>query len=63
MALTYFGQIEVDFPSAIVADQVAIFEEGINLSKNQLSYRTATLEAKGFVPDMLLQLLARAAGK
>ncbi|MBD9667085.1 ATP-dependent endonuclease [Variovorax sp. VRV01] len=36
---------------------------GINLSKNQLAYRTATLKAEGAVPEMLMQILARAEGK
>jgi hypothetical protein len=86
-ALRYFGRIEEDFPSAIVADDVAIFEDhletflsanwpewvmacnniaaaaGINLAKNQLAYRTATLKAEGAVPEMLQQILAKAEGK
>ena len=36
---------------------------GINLMKNQLAYRTATLEAAGAVPAMLMQILAKAEGK
>lgn len=32
------------------------------LSKNQLAYRKATLEAKGDVPDMLVQILAKVTG-
>lgn len=86
-ALRYFGRPEEDFPSAVVADEVAIFEDhletflsanwpdwitacdavaaaaGINLAKNQLAYRTATLEAEGAVPEMLTQILAKAEGK
>lgn len=85
--LRYFGRAEEDFPSAIVADEVAIFEDhleaflsanwgewgvackkveadaGINLAKNQLAYRTATLKAEGAVPEMLMQILAKAEGK
>lgn len=85
--LKYFGRIEEDFPSAIVADGIAIFEDhlesflsanwsewrtacnnvqncvGITLDKNQLAYRTATLEAGGSVPEVLMQILAKAAGK
>lgn len=85
--LRYFGRAEEDFPSAIVADEVAIFEDhletflsaswpdwitacnnvaaaaGINLAKNQLAYRTATLNADGAVPEMLIQILAKAEGK
>ena len=86
-ALKYFGRTEEDFPSAIVADEVAIFEDhletflsenwtewittckdvgaaaGINLAKNQLAYRSATLKAEGVVPEMLMQILAKAEGK
>lgn len=85
--LRYFGRAEEDFPSAIVAGDVAIFEDhletfllanwpgwitacndvaaaaGINLAKNQLAYRTATLQAEGAVPEMLVQILAKAGGK
>ena len=85
--LRYFGRAEEDFPSAIVADEVAIFEDhfetylatnwpdwttayndvaaaaGINLAKNQLAYRAATLKAVGAVPAMLMQILAKAEGK
>jgi predicted ATP-dependent endonuclease of OLD family len=35
---------------------------GIQLAKNQYAYRTATLEAKGTVPEMLKQILAKAGG-
>ncbi len=86
-ALKYFGRTEEDFPSAVVADQVAIFPDnleafleanwtewftacnnvkiaaGINLNKNQLVYRTATLKAEGTTPDILMQILAKAKGK
>lgn len=86
-ALKYFGLSEEDFPSAIVSDEVAIFEDhleaflsekwtewftackkveaaaGIRLAKNQLAYRTATLEAEGEVPRMLIEVLAKAKGK
>ncbi|AXV99846.1 ATP-dependent endonuclease [Ralstonia solanacearum] len=85
--LKYFGRAEEDFPSAVVADEVAIFEDhleaflttnwtewvtacsnveaaaGISLAKNQLAYRTATLEAEGEIPAMLMQILAKAEGK
>ncbi|MBB2932789.1 ATP-dependent nuclease [Paraburkholderia silvatlantica] len=87
MALKYFGRGEEDFPSALVADDVAIFEDhleaflsknwtewitscnnveaaaGISLAKNQLAYRAATLKAEGAVPEMLMQILAKAEGK
>ncbi|HGV0861339.1 TPA: ATP-dependent nuclease [Escherichia coli] len=36
---------------------------GINLSKNQLAYRTATINAKGNVPEMLETILAKSAGR
>jgi predicted ATP-dependent endonuclease of OLD family len=86
-ALKYFGRAEEDFPSSVVADEVAIFEDhleaflttgwpewtsacknveataGINLAKNQLAYRSATLKAEGTVPEMLAKILAKAEGK
>lgn len=86
-ALKYFGLAEEDFPSSKVTDQVAIFEDhlevfmqanwsewivaceaveavvGISLAKNQLAYRTATLQAQGNVPEMLLNILIKAGGK
>ena len=85
--MRYFGLPEEDFPSAVVTDKAAIFEDhleaflsinwpewctacddveataGISLTKNQLAYRTATLNADGVVPEMLLQILAKAEGK
>ncbi|MNQ75177.1 hypothetical protein D3C85_899620 [compost metagenome] len=36
---------------------------GISLAKNQLAYRTATLQAQGAVPDMLTQILHQVRGK
>jgi putative ATP-dependent endonuclease of the OLD family len=36
---------------------------GISLAKNQLAYRTATLQAQGAVPDMLTQILHQVKGK
>ncbi|KVN17515.1 MULTISPECIES: ATP-dependent endonuclease [unclassified Burkholderia] len=84
--LKYFGRAEEDFPSAVVANEVAIFDDhleaflsanwaewvtacnnleaaaGISLAKNQLAYRTATLKAEGNVPEMLMQILAKAEG-
>ncbi len=84
--LKYFGRAEEDFPSSVVADEVAIFEDhlesflteswpkwltacsnveadaGIKLSKNQLAYRMATLQAEGDVPEMLLHILAKVEG-
>ncbi len=87
MMLNYFGRTEEDFPAAVVADEVAIFNDhletflseqwpewhtacasveeatGVNLAKNQLAYRTATLKAEGSVPDMLKQILAKVESK
>jgi hypothetical protein len=85
--LKYFGRTEEDFPSAVVADNVAIFGDhiesflsenwpewetackniaaatGVNLNKNQLAYRAATLKAEGIVPEMLMRILVKAEGK
>lgn len=36
---------------------------GINIAKNQLAYRTATLKAAGAVPEMLQNILVKAEGK
>jgi putative ATP-dependent endonuclease of OLD family len=36
---------------------------GINLAKNQLTYRTATLKAAGAVPEILQNILVKAEGK
>ena len=87
VGLKYFGRTEEDFPSSVVADEVAIFEDhletflsaswpawitacndveaaaNISLKKNQLAYRTATIKADGAVPEMLMQILAKAEGK
>lgn len=84
--LKYFGRPEEDFPSAVVADEVAIFDDhleafligewpewvvacaaveaaaGVTLAKNQLAYRTATLEAEGEVPMMLTKILTKVKG-
>lgn len=83
-ALRYFGRTEEDFPAAVVADNVAIFDDhleaflgaewpewatackaveaaaGISLSKNQITYRRATLESAGAVPSMLAEILTKA---
>jgi predicted ATP-dependent endonuclease of OLD family len=85
--LRYFGMHEEDFPSAIVSEKTAIFEDhleaflsanwaewvtactdieaatGISLTKNVSAYRAATLKAEGAVPEMLLQILAKAKGE
>ena len=85
--LRYFGQAEVDFPSAVITEDVAIFADcleaflsenwpewgtacssveaatGTGLAKNALTYRAATLQAAGRVPEMLLHVLSKASGK
>jgi len=38
-------------------------DAGINLAKNQLAYRTATLRSGGEVPEMLAQILVKVEGK
>lgn len=82
-SLKYFGRAEEDFPSAVIADNVAIFEDhletflvsnwpewtaackavevatGVSLSKNQLAYRKATLDAAGTVPSQLDDILSK----
>ena len=47
----------------ITACESVVTNTGINLSKNQLAYRTATLKSEGVVPEMLLEILAKAEGK
>lgn len=87
LVLKYFGRTEEDFPSSVVSEDVAFFEDrleaflseswpewtmacnnieataGISLKKNQLAYRMATLKAEGVVPEMLMQILAKAEDK
>jgi len=36
---------------------------GINLAKNQLAYRDATLKAEGMIPEMLISILAKVQAK
>lgn len=38
-------------------------DSGVSLSKNSLAYRTATLKAKGDVPEMLMQVISKAKGQ
>ena len=47
----------------LVACQNVEKDAGVKLTKNQLAYRTATLRAEGEVPEMLLQILAKARGE
>lgn len=52
-----------NWPEWFIACESVETETGIQLSKNQLAYRTATLRAEGEVPEMLLQILAKAKGE
>lgn len=53
-----------NWPEWIAAcDNVEATAGIIMLKKNQLAYRTATLKAEGAVPEMLMQILAKAEGK
>lgn len=52
-----------NWPEWITACSEVEAAAGISLSKNQLAYRTATLKAGGQVPEMLMQILAKAEGK
>ena len=85
--LKYFGLAEVEFPDAVIDEEVAIFGDhlesfmsenwpewitacdelqvaaSISLAKNQHAYRTATLNAKGSVPEMLRKILTKATGE
>jgi predicted ATP-dependent endonuclease of OLD family len=47
----------------LVACQNVEAEAGISLAKNTLAYRTATLKAAGDVPEMLVNIVAKAKGE
>lgn len=51
------------WPEWVVACTEIEAAAGINLAKNQLAYRMATLKAAGAVPEMLREILAKAEGK
>ena len=51
-----------NWPEWIDACNAISVETGIDLTKNQLAYRAATLSAAGEVPPMLMQILAKARG-
>ncbi len=54
------GFLSATWPEwGIACDNIAAAAE-ITLAKNQLAYRTATLEAEGAVPEMLTQILEKA---
>ena len=55
--------LSANWPEWITACNNVEAAAGISLAKNQLAYRTATLEAAGMVPEMLTQILAKAEGK
>ncbi len=55
--------LSANWPEWITACISVEATAGITLVKNQLAYRTATLEAAGTVPEMLTQILAKAKGK
>ena len=55
--------LSANWPDWITACDDVAAAAGINLKKNQLAYRTATLKAEGAVPKMLMQILAKAEGK
>jgi len=51
------------WPEWVVACKEIEVAAGINLAKNQLTYRTATLKAAGAVPEILQNILVKAEGK
>ncbi|AWB33957.1 ATP-dependent nuclease [Orrella marina] len=57
------GFLSEKWETWVVACQDLEINTGISLAKNQLAYRTATLRAEGDVPEMLLQILAKATGE
>lgn len=54
--------LSINWPEWVTACDDVEAAAGISLAKNQLAYRTATLKAEGVVPEMLLQILAKAGG-
>lgn len=52
--------LKLDWPEWFASYAEVEATAGISLAKNQYAYRTATLEAKGAVPEMLNQILAKA---
>ncbi|UUA73324.1 ATP-dependent nuclease [Cellvibrio sp. QJXJ] len=55
--------MQANWTEWIAACQAVETVAGISLTKNQLAYRTATLQAQGDVPEMLLNILNKAEGK
>lgn len=56
------GYLECNWTEWVTSCAAIEAASGIQLSKNQYAYRTATLEAKGTPPDLLKQILAKALG-
>ena len=52
-----------EWPEWLTACQDVESAAGISLPKNQLAYRTATLQAGGTVPEMLMQVISKAKGQ
>jgi hypothetical protein len=55
--------LAVNWPEWEAACKNMEIASGINLAKNQLAYRTATLHATGALPGMLQEILAKAQGR
>ncbi len=55
--------LETNWPEWVTSCSVIEAAAGIELTKNQYAYRTATIEALGVVPEMLQNILAKAEGK
>lgn len=55
--------LSANWPEWVTACNNVQDAAGIDLAKNQLAYRTATLEASGTVPEMLQRILANVEGK
>jgi len=55
--------LEANWPEWAMSFLAIEADAGIDLSKNQHAYRTATIEAGGIVPEMLKQILTKAGGR
>ncbi len=55
--------LRVNWPEWVESCTAIESAAGVLLSKNQIAYRTATLEASGTVPAMIQQVLAKAGGE
>jgi predicted ATP-dependent endonuclease of OLD family len=54
--------LTTNWPEWVTACDAVEAVAGVSLAKNQLAYRTATVEAEGSVPTMLEQILTKAKG-